>query len=249
MAAASLQPTGVHLVVAGDPRRRRGLRGLICAALRDGRRPRSAPAGGHPRQPRARRAVSSRRSIRFATQFPAPDTYRAVQDLALEARRGRGHDPASADGQRQDGRCLLWGQHQIELGRADRLVIAMPTRFTSNALALGNAEDGSARRASTTPARGTPGSATANTERPSYELARERHKLARLLATPAHGLHRRPPACSSLTGTREDHHATFFFLANSRRRLRRGGLLRPVRPGEPRRAPRRAPHARRAACS
>ena len=36
---------------------------------------------------------------------------------------------------------LLWAQHQIDLGRADRLIIAMPTRFTSNALAIGAAEN------------------------------------------------------------------------------------------------------------
>lgn len=39
---------------------------------------------------------------------------------------------------------LLWAQHQIEQGRADRLVIAMPTRFTANALAITTAKNLSA---------------------------------------------------------------------------------------------------------
>lgn len=39
---------------------------------------------------------------------------------------------------------LLWAQHQVEQGRADRLVIAMPTRFTANALAITTAKNLSA---------------------------------------------------------------------------------------------------------
>src|SRR5205085_11030041 len=31
---------------------------------------------------------------------------------------------------------LLWAKHQVDQGRADRLVIAMPTRFTANALSI-----------------------------------------------------------------------------------------------------------------
>lgn len=108
---------------------------------------------------------------------------------------------------------FLWAERQVELGRADRLVFAMPTRFTSNALALSNAEALSqtglyhssawyARYADLE--RGTLG----------YDMAKEEHKLARLLATPI-------TVCTvdhlliSLTGSHEDHHATFFFLANS----------------------------------
>ena len=35
---------------------------------------------------------------------------------------------------------LLWASKQIEAGKADRLVIAMPTRFTANALAINVSE-------------------------------------------------------------------------------------------------------------
>ena len=46
--------------------------------------------------------------------------------LLLRAPTGAGKTEAS----------LLWAKKQIESGKADRLVIAMPTRFTSNALSL-----------------------------------------------------------------------------------------------------------------
>ncbi len=107
---------------------------------------------------------------------------------------------------------LLWAKEQINAGKADRLVVAMPTRFTSNALSISVADE-----------MGETGlyhsSAWFNRygdidERKKRIDAQEAHRMAKYLATPV-------TVCTidhlliSLTGVKEDHHATFFFLANS----------------------------------
>lgn len=123
---------------------------------------------------------------------------------------------------------LLWAQEQIlgENSRADRLVIAMPTRFTSNALreavreqmpdliGVGKGDDpdeaqvGLYHSSAFFNLYGEEGDDSWG----SKDV--ERQKLACYLATPItvctvdHLL-----AC--LTGTREQHYSTFFFLANS----------------------------------
>ena len=122
---------------------------------------------------------------------------------------------------------LLWAEQQIlsEHPRADRLVIAMPTRFTSNAL----------RKAVIEQMPDVSGAGSEGEDESQVGLYHssaffnlygeegddsfgsklvERQKLARYLAMPItvctvdHLL-----AC--LTGTREQHYSTFFFLANS----------------------------------
>lgn len=107
---------------------------------------------------------------------------------------------------------LLWAKEQIDKGRADRLIIAMPTRFTSNALALNIKEsvsDTGLYHSSAWYSRF--GNDLKGAEK---ENAKELHKLAQLLATPV-------SVCTidhllmCLTGTKEEHHSTFFFLANS----------------------------------
>lgn len=108
---------------------------------------------------------------------------------------------------------LLWAQKQVDMGRADRLVVAMPTRFTSNALAMNL--DKSNNYSSTglyhSSAWYNRYGGISSSEK---SAARELHKLAQLLVTPI-------TVCTidhlllSLTGTKEDHHTTFFFLANS----------------------------------
>jgi len=107
---------------------------------------------------------------------------------------------------------LLWAERQVEQRRADRLVIAMPTRFTSNALSISAAEQ-----------LGETGlyhsSAWYNrygelNDKEIIKYAREAHRMARFLASPV-------TVCTidhlliSLTGTRESHHSTFYFLGNS----------------------------------
>ena len=107
---------------------------------------------------------------------------------------------------------LLWAKYQINKGRADRLVVAMPTRFTSNALALNIEEsvsDTGLYHSSAWYSRF--GNDLKGSEK---EDAKELHKLAELLATPV-------SVCTidhllmCLTGTKEGHHSTFFFLVNS----------------------------------
>lgn len=150
------------------------------------------------------------KSFRYSYPHEKPS---AVQQLALDHAEDWVTILRAPTGSGKTDAAFLWAERQIDLGRADRLVVAMPTRFTSNALALGNAEalgqtglyHSSAWYARYSDRqRGTPG----------YDMAKEEHKLARLLATPI-------TVCTidhlliALTGSREDHHATFFFLANS----------------------------------
>ena len=108
---------------------------------------------------------------------------------------------------------LLWAKKQIDNGHADRLIVAMPTRFTSNALAM--SVDKNKSYSST----GLYHSSAwynryGNISDSEKSNARELHKLAQLLATPI-------TVCTidhlllCLTGTKEDYHTTFFFLANS----------------------------------
>lgn len=108
---------------------------------------------------------------------------------------------------------MLWAKKQIDEGQADRLVVAMPTRFTSNALAMSvdkNPNYGSTGLYHSSAWYNRYGKVT-DAEKSN---ARELHKLAQLLITPV-------TVCTidhlllSLTGTKEDHHSTFFFLANS----------------------------------
>lgn len=112
---------------------------------------------------------------------------------------------------------LLWADQQINpkngsSKKADRLVIAMPTRFTSNALSISVADqiDETGLYHS---------SAWFNRygnldEKEAIKNAREAHRMAKFLATPV-------SVCTidhlliSLTGMKEAHHSTFFFLANS----------------------------------
>lgn len=106
---------------------------------------------------------------------------------------------------------LLWAEQHIKAGRADRLVIAMPTRFTSNALSIGleaNVGETGLYHSSAWFNR------YGETKGQEKSDATEVHKLAQKLATPV-------TVCTidhlliSLTGSKEVHHATYFFLANS----------------------------------
>lgn len=112
--------------------------------------------------------------------------------------------------------CLLWASKQISAGRADRLVIAMPTRFTSNALAIGVKE--SAQLSNT----GLYHSSAwfkqfhekAKQSPKDEHEAKTLHEFARLLETPV-------TVCTidhlliAQTHSKEDHHAITFNLAHS----------------------------------
>jgi len=142
-------------------------------------------------------------------RFP---TLRPVQKAAL----GLAEQPVgilrAPTGSGKTYAALLWAEEQVVQSKADRLVIAMPTRFTSNALSIGAAEQ-----------LGETGlyhsSAWYNRygelkKGAAYKEAMESHRMAKFLATPV-------TVCTidhlliALTGTREAHHSTFYFLANS----------------------------------
>jgi CRISPR-associated endonuclease/helicase Cas3 len=120
--------------------------------------------------------------------------------------------PARPDGFGQDGRRLALGQHQIEQGRADRLVIAMPTRFTANALAISTAQNLSANGLYHSSAWFQRLKDRANPTPTEKRFIDKEQELARLLETPV-TVTTLDHLCICLTGTREDHHAIFFGLA------------------------------------
>lgn len=123
--------------------------------------------------------------------------------LLLRAPTGAGKTDAS----------LLWASHQISTHKADRLVIAMPTRFTANALAVNVTESLSSTGLYHSSAWYSE-EKTIDDGEVTRQKALAQHKMARLLATPV-------TVCTidhllmALTQTREDHHLIDFNLANS----------------------------------
>lgn len=113
---------------------------------------------------------------------------------------------------------LLWAKHQVENGRADRLVTAMPTRFTANALSISVTEENFKNL----------GDAGLYHSSAWYQRRKDKKRitfneqkfidkeqdLARILETPL-TVTTIDHLCICLTATRETHHATFFGLANS----------------------------------
>jgi CRISPR-associated endonuclease/helicase Cas3 len=149
----------------------------------------------------------------FSYKFPHK-TRRGVQEVVaqvwdepfamLRAPTGAGKTDAA----------LLWAQHQIEAGRADRLVIAMPTRFTANALAISTAASLSA-----TGLYHSSAWYQAKKKNPDSDWQLKRQldaetSLARELQSPI-TVTTLDHLCICLTGAREDHHAIFWGLAHS----------------------------------
>lgn len=146
----------------------------------------------------------------FAYKFPH-EQKRGVQQLVtqiwdepfavLRAPTGAGKTDAS----------LLWAQRQIEAGRADRLVIAMPTRFTANALSIAVTEalgsTGVYHSSAWFQAKNQP----IETDKADWkkELAYARQLETPVTVTTIDHL------CICLTGAREDHHGIFWALAHS----------------------------------
>lgn len=124
--------------------------------------------------------------------------------LLLRAPTGAGKTDAS----------LLWAQLQIEHQRADRLVIAMPTRFTSDALSISVTESLSDTGLYHSSAWFNKYYQDVKDGNIEMTRAKKEHELARLLETPV-------TVCTidhllmALTLTREDHHLITFNLANS----------------------------------
>lgn len=124
--------------------------------------------------------------------------------LLIRAPTGAGKTDAS----------LLWASKQIEHKRADRLVIAMPTRFTSNALAINVSESLSSTGLYHSSAWFIQFHESLQSEKITRKESDKIHEFARLLQTPV-------TVCTidhllmALTLTREDHHLITFNLANS----------------------------------
>lgn len=124
--------------------------------------------------------------------------------LLIRAATGAGKTDAS----------LLWASKQIENSRAERLIIAMPTRFTSNALSINVTESLSETGLYHSSAWYTKFREKVEAGTVSKKDASKEHEFARLLQTPV-------TVCTidhllmALTLTREDHHLITFNLANS----------------------------------
>lgn len=124
--------------------------------------------------------------------------------LLLRAPTGAGKTDAS----------LLWASLQIENKRAERMVIAMPTRFTSNALAINVAESLSDTGLYHSSAWYSKFENDVKNNAIGKRKAEKLHEMARLLETPV-------TVCTidhllmALTLSREDHHTITFNLANS----------------------------------
>lgn len=124
--------------------------------------------------------------------------------LLIRAPTGAGKTDAS----------LLWASKQIENNRAGHLIITMPTRFTSNALAINVSESLSDTGLYHSSAWFTKLQNEINEGNMDYDYASKVHEFARLLETPI-------TVCTidhlltALTLTREDHHLIGFNLANS----------------------------------
>lgn len=151
---------------------------------------------------------------KFDYQFPSDWIRKPVQQIAennweddlllLRAPTGAGKTDAA----------LLWAKKQIDNGRADRLVIAMPTRFTSNALSINIANSLSETGLYHSSAWFAKFFDDAKQSAEAEHAAKLEHEFARLLETPV-------TVCTidhlliALTHSREDHHAITFNLAHS----------------------------------
>jgi CRISPR-associated endonuclease/helicase Cas3 len=152
--------------------------------------------------------------IPFKYDFPKGWTKRPVQQIAekswkddlllIRAPTGAGKTAAS----------LLWANQQIQNNRADRLIIAMPTRFTSNALAMNVKGDLSDTGLYHSSAWYKEFHKKAKENKTARHEAKMLHEFARRLLTPV-------TVCTidhllmCFTLSREDHHSIAFNLAHS----------------------------------
>ena len=156
--------------------------------------------------------------LQFAYEFPY-DSPRGVQEVVTKATKEDGRDDTAMilrapTGSGKTDASLLWARHQVDAGRADRCVIAMPTRFTSNSLSVDvekNVSKTGLYHSSAWHARYGEG---VGEDQEARHRAGEMHRMARLLATPV-TVCTIDHLCAALTGTREDHFAIFYHLCNS----------------------------------
>ena len=137
------------------------------------------------------------------------DSKRPVQQAALEHCEKQEIILRAPTGSGKTDAALLWAKEQINNGNTDRLIIAMPTRFTSNSLDLDISKDISATGLYHSSAWYARYGSDADKEK-----SKEIIEASRLLLMPA-TVTTIDHLLMSLTGTREDHHSIFFSLMNS----------------------------------
>jgi CRISPR-associated endonuclease/helicase Cas3 len=150
----------------------------------------------------------------FKYTFPKEWAKRNVQKIAEENSNEELLLMRAPTGAGKTDASLLWASLQIANKKAERLIIAMPTRFTSNALSINVAESLSSTGLYHSSAwftrfhKGVKSGLVENKE------AKKEHELARQLLAPV-------TVCTidhllmALTLTREDHHTIMFNLSNS----------------------------------
>ena len=152
-------------------------------------------------------AIESRKQVptraQFHYEFDRSWKIRPVQSIAKENAKDLFIMLRAPTGAGKTDACLLWAKEQIEIQkRADRLVIAMPTRFTSNALGINISSSISQT------------GIYHSTAKFLKKEGIEGNHYASLLETPA-------TVCTidhllyCLSKTKEDHHITFSNLANA----------------------------------
>lgn len=152
--------------------------------------------------------------IPFKYDFPNDWTKRPVQQIAEESWKDELLLIRAPTGAGKTAASLLWANQQIKNNRADRLIIAMPTRFTSNALALNVKDDLSDTGLYHSSAWFKEFHEKAKEGKTARHEAKMLHEFARKLLTPV-------TVCTvdhllmCLTLSREDHHSIAFNLAHS----------------------------------
>jgi CRISPR-associated endonuclease/helicase Cas3 len=150
----------------------------------------------------------------FSYSFNKDWTRRNVQKIAEDNWQDKLLLMRAPTGAGKTDACLLWAKKQIENNRADRLVIAMPTRFTSNALAINVESSLSETGLYHSSAWFTKYYSKASESKKTLDYQRLQHEFARHLETPI-------TICTidhlliSLTHTKEEHHSVTFNLAHS----------------------------------
>lgn len=149
----------------------------------------------------------------FAYKFPH-SSKRSVQEIVDKRWKDDLLLIRAPTGSGKTDTALLWAQKQIENKRAEHLVITMPTRFTSNALAVSVAENLSQTGLYHSSAWFSQFAEKVESNKMEKKVADSIHEFARLLLTPI-TVTTIDHLLMALTLTREDHHLITFNLANS----------------------------------
>jgi CRISPR-associated endonuclease/helicase Cas3 len=163
--------------------------------------------------------------LQFAYEFPyrnedGSPSCRGVQRVVMDAVEDPDCDDTTMilrapTGSGKTDASLLWAKHQIQRrGRADRCVIAMPTRFTSNSLSVDVDENVSRTGLYHSSAWHARYADEAEGSDEARHRAQKMHRMARLLTTPV-SVCTIDHLCAALAGAREDHFTIFYHLCNS----------------------------------